>query len=72
MEPNTLKIGIPTTIVAQDRKLIWNTFGNPVQLVCKGVATTNFRANYPGRWSMESQMNLEWPKPTDGNKYPQK
>jgi hypothetical protein len=21
---------------------------------------------------MESQMNLEWPKPTDGNKYPKK
>jgi hypothetical protein len=31
MEPNTLKIGIPTTIVAKDRKMVWNRLWNPVQ-----------------------------------------
>jgi hypothetical protein len=48
MEPNTLKIGIPTTIVPEDRKMIWNRLWNPVQRVNKGVATTYFHANYPG------------------------
>jgi hypothetical protein len=71
MVTNTLKSGIPTMIVAQDRKMVWNRLWNPVQRLCKGVATTYFHANYPRRWSMESQMNLEWPKPTEGNKYAQ-
>jgi hypothetical protein len=31
METNTLKMGIPTTIVAQDRKMAWNRLWNPVQ-----------------------------------------
>jgi hypothetical protein len=57
METNTLKIGIPTMIVAQDRKMmIWNRLWNPIQRVEKGVATTYFHANYPGTSSMESQM----------------
>jgi hypothetical protein len=71
METNTLKIGIRTMNVAQDRKMIWNRLGNPIQGVYKEVATTYFHANYPGRWSVESQRTLEWPKPTDGNKYTQ-
>jgi uncharacterized protein YodC (DUF2158 family) len=71
METNTLKSGIPTMIVTQDRKMIWNRLWNPIQRVYKGVATTYFHANYQGRWSMESQRTLEWPKPTDGNKYTQ-
>jgi hypothetical protein len=71
METNTFKIGIPTMIVAQDRKMVWNRLWNPVQKVCKGVATTYFHANYPGTLSMESQMSLEWPNPNGGNKYTQ-
>jgi hypothetical protein len=31
METNTLKIGNPTTIVAQDRKMVWNRLWNHVQ-----------------------------------------
>jgi hypothetical protein len=57
METNTLKIGIPTMIVAQDRKMVWNRLWNPIQRVYKGVAKTYFHANYPGTWSMESQMS---------------
>jgi hypothetical protein len=71
METNTLKSGIPTMIVAKDRKMVWNRLWSPIQGVYKGIATTYFHANYPGRWSMESQMSLEWPKPTEGNKYTQ-
>jgi hypothetical protein len=40
METNTLKIGIPTMIVAQDRKMIWNRLWDPIQGVYKEVATT--------------------------------
>jgi hypothetical protein len=72
METNTLKMGIPTTIVAYDRKLVWNRLWNPVQGMNKGVATTYFHANYPGTGSLESQRTLEWPNPNDGNKYTQK
>jgi hypothetical protein len=71
METNTLKIGIPTMIVAQDRKMVWNRLWNPIQRVYKGVGTTYFYANYPGTWSLESQRTLEWPNPTDGNQYTQ-
>jgi hypothetical protein len=56
METNTFKIGNPTMIVAQDRKLVWNKLWNPIQGVYKGVATTYSHANYPGTWPMESQM----------------
>jgi hypothetical protein len=59
METNTLKIGIPKMIVAQDRKMVWSSLWNPIQRVYKGVATTYFHANYPGTWSMESQRTLE-------------
>jgi uncharacterized protein YodC (DUF2158 family) len=52
METNTLKIGIPTMIVAQERKLVWNRLWNPIQGVYMGVATTYLRANYPGTWCM--------------------
>jgi hypothetical protein len=69
METNTLKIGIPTMIVAQDRKMVWNRLWNPIQRVYKGVAKTDFHANYSGTWSMESQMISEWPNPNNGNKY---
>jgi hypothetical protein len=48
METDTLNIGIPTMIVAQDRKMVWNRLWNPVQRVNKGVAKTYFHANYPG------------------------
>jgi hypothetical protein len=68
METNTLKIGIPTMIVAQDRKMVWNRLWNPIQRVYKGVATTYLHGNYSGTWSMESQRTWEWPNPTDGNK----
>jgi hypothetical protein len=57
METNTLKIGNPTTIVAQDRMIVWNRLWNPIQGVYKGVATTYFHVNYPGPWSMKSQMS---------------
>jgi hypothetical protein len=30
METNTLKIGIPTMVVAQDRKMVWNRLWNPI------------------------------------------
>jgi hypothetical protein len=70
-ETNTLNIGIPTMIVAQDRKLVWNRLWNPIQPLYKGVTTTYFHANYPGTWSMESQRTLECPNPTDENKYTQ-
>jgi hypothetical protein len=56
MDTNTLKIGIPSLIVAQDRKMVWNKLWNPIQVVYKGVATTYFHANFTGTWSMESQM----------------
>jgi hypothetical protein len=59
METNTLKIGIPTMIVAQDTKMVWNRLWKPIQGVYKGVATTYFHANYPETWSMESQRTLE-------------
>jgi hypothetical protein len=72
VETNTLKIGIPTMIVAKDRKMVWNRLRNPIEGVCKGVATTYFHAHYPGTWSIESQRTLECPKPTDGTKYTQK
>jgi hypothetical protein len=71
METIILTIGIPTMIVAQDRKMVWNRLWNTVQKVCKGVARTYFHANYPKTWSMKSQMTSEWPIPTDGNKYTQ-
>jgi hypothetical protein len=57
METYTLKIGIPTMIVAKDRKMVWNRLCNPIQGVYKAVATTYFNANYPGRWSMQSKMS---------------
>jgi hypothetical protein len=31
METNTFQIGIPTMIVAQDRKMVWYRLWNPVQ-----------------------------------------
>jgi hypothetical protein len=68
METNTLKIGIPTMIVAQDRKMVWNRLWNPILGVYKAVATTCFHPNSPETWSMESQRILEWPIPTDGKK----
>jgi hypothetical protein len=71
MESNTLEIGIPTMIVAQDRKMVWNRLWNPIQGVYKGVATTYFHANYLGTWSMESRMTSEWQYPTDGDEYTQ-
>jgi hypothetical protein len=71
METNTLNIGIPTMIVAKDRKLVCKKLWNPIPRVHKQVATTYFHANYPGTWSMESQMTLDWPNPSDGNKYTQ-
>jgi hypothetical protein len=37
METNTLKIGIPTMIVAHDSTMVWNRLWNPVQRVNKGV-----------------------------------
>jgi hypothetical protein len=72
METNTLKIGIPTKIVAQESKMDWNRLWNPIQGVYKGGATTYFHGNYPGTWSMESQRTLEWTNTTNGNKYTQK
>jgi hypothetical protein len=72
VETNTLKIGISKMVVAKERKMVWIRLWNPIEGVCKGVATTYFHDNYQGRRSMESQMNLEWPKPTDGIKYTQK
>jgi hypothetical protein len=71
LETNTLKICIPTMIVAQKRKMDWNKLWNPIQRVYKGVAKTYFHGYYPGTWSMESQRTWEWPNPTDGNKYTQ-
>jgi hypothetical protein len=68
METNTLKIDIPTMIVAQDKKFVWNRLWNPIQGVCKWVATTYFHPNYPETWSRESQRILELPIPTDGKK----
>jgi hypothetical protein len=55
METNTFKIGNPTMLVAQDRKMVWNRLWNPIQGVKKGVATPYFHSNYQGKWSMESQ-----------------
>jgi hypothetical protein len=69
VETNTLNIGIPTMIVAQDRKMVWNRLWNPVQRVNMGVATTYFHANYPRTWTMKSQKTLEWQNPNGGNKY---
>jgi hypothetical protein len=71
METNTLKLGTPTMIVAQERKMVWNRLWNPIQLVHKGVAPTYFHDNYPGTWSMESQRTFECTHSTDGNKYTQ-
>jgi hypothetical protein len=71
METNTLKVGIPTMIVAQVSKMVWNRLWNPIEGMYKAVATTSFHANYPGTWSMETQRTLEWPNPTDGIKYTQ-
>jgi hypothetical protein len=71
VETNILKFDIPTMSVDKDRKMVWNMLRNPVQQVSKGVATTYFHGNYPGTWTNESQMILESPKPTDGNKYTQ-
>jgi hypothetical protein len=58
-------------IVAQERKMVWNSLWNPIQRVHKGVATTCFHDNYPGSWSVESQRTFEWTHSTDGNKYTQ-
>jgi hypothetical protein len=71
MATNTLKIGIATMIVAQDRKMVWNRLWNPIHGLYKAVATTYFHANYPGKLSMEAQRTLEWPNPPDGNKFTQ-
>jgi hypothetical protein len=71
MERNTLKLCIPTMIVAQVSKKDWSRLWNPIERVYKGVAITYFHGNYLGTWSMESQMTWEWPNPTDGNKYTQ-
>jgi hypothetical protein len=60
-----------STAVDKNGKMIWNRLWNPIQRVDKGVATTYFHVKYPGRWSMESQRTLEWPKQTSGNKYTQ-
>jgi hypothetical protein len=45
LNTNTLKIGIPTVIVAEVSKMVWNRFWNPIQRVYKGVATTYFHAD---------------------------
>jgi hypothetical protein len=54
METNTLRIGIPTMIVAQVSKKDWNRLWNPIQRVYKGVATTYFHANTIVFWAANS------------------
>jgi hypothetical protein len=71
MGTNTIKIGIPTMLLAQYRKMVWNRLWNPIQGVYMGVATTYFHANYPGTWLMESQIISNWQYPTDGDEYTQ-
>jgi hypothetical protein len=51
--------------------MVWKRLWNPIQRVYKGVATTYFHDNYPGTWSMKSQMTSELPNPNSGNKYAQ-
>jgi hypothetical protein len=72
METNTLRIGIPTMIVAQKRKMDGNGLWNHIERVYKAVAKTYFYGNYPGTWSMDTQRTWEWSNPIDGNKYTHK